>query len=717
MKITQRLIVLFLIVSLSLGAYIYLFFLIKQEEGRLYSQADAFQRRQILNAFIDIRRNEVMRLVAENAAAPEMLQFVRTRSKNWSSQHLMPLLSGYDLDLVQVYDTAGTALYSLSTAGNDDLYQYRLPGAFFSSSEQDKQMHFTQAWKQQYIQFSAAPIGVVSDSLKTVITGGYLVLGKIWSVSYLEGFSQNLDYSLRFLTEEPIAETGKSLFNVNLTIPLTGWDKKAIAWLRFSSDNPFIEQWQSLGKHLLFGMLAFTLAFLFLQFLLLFTWIRAPLRMISNSLKFGNPDLIAPIIKTNNEFGEIAKLIKRFFEQNQQLRNEMEERRKTEIMLRQAQKMESIGTLAGGIAHDFNNIITIISGYVALASGKAKDQPDVCNNLDEAMVACLRAKKLIEKILTYSRQTEKNVQPVNMAVSVQETIDLLSHTIPASIKIKTDIRTSAHVLADPVEIQQVVMNIVTNSYHAMRYEGGTIFIALEEVPGAEVGRAVSEADTDLDYLCLTVNDTGTGIPQEMLERIFDPYFSTKAAGEGTGLGLSIVHGIVTGTDGYIKIDSVVNQGTTFRVFLPTTTLRIIEKPAPEKKAVFVPARLYFVDDEPALTNLFRETLTEAGYSVKAFTEAEVALQEFSEHPDECDLLVADIAMPEINGIQLAQKVRRFKPQLPIILYSGFSDATIQKNCRELGINRLLVKPVLPETLAHIIREILAEQKPSLRLPI
>jgi signal transduction histidine kinase/ActR/RegA family two-component response regulator len=717
MKITQRLIVLFLIVSLSLGAYIYLFFLIKQEEGRLYSQADALQRRQILNAFIDIRRNEVMRLAAETAAAPEMLKYVRSRSRDRGNDNLKSLLTRYDLDLVQVYDTAGVAIYSTSTPSNLNLYQYRLPAAFFKSAEQDRQMHFTQAWKQQYIQLSAAPIGSAPDSTVKQVSRGFLVLGRIWSVSYLEGLSQGLDYSLRFYTSEPLSETDKSVFNVNLTIPLTGWDKRSIAWLRFSGDNPFIEQWQSLGKRLLFGMLAFTLVFLFLQFALLFTWIRTPLRMISNSLKFGNPELIAPIIKTNNEFGEIAKLIKRFFEQNQQLRNEMEERRKTEIMLRQAQKMESIGTLAGGIAHDFNNIITIISGYVALASGKAKDQPDVCNNLDEAMVACLRAKKLIEKILTYSRQTEKNVQPVNMAAAVQETIDLLSHTIPASIKINTDIRTAAHVLADPVEMQQVVMNIVTNSYHAMRYEGGTIYIVLEEVPGAEVGRAVPEADTDLDYLCLTVSDTGTGIPQEMLERIFDPYFSTKAAGEGTGLGLSIVHGIVTGTDGYIKIDSVVNQGTTFRVYLPTTTLRIIEKPAPEKKAVFVPAKLYFVDDEPALTNLFRETLTEAGYSVKAFTEAEAALQEFSGHPEECDLLVADIAMPEINGIQLAQKVRRFKPQLPIILYSGFSDATIQKNCRELGINRLLVKPVLPETLAHIIREILAEQKPSIRLPL
>jgi signal transduction histidine kinase/CheY-like chemotaxis protein len=717
MKITQRLVVLFLIVALSLSVFIYIFLYIKKEEGKLYSQADALQRRQIITAFIDLKKSEIMRLVDETSAEEAMVSYTGNRSTLWAQRNLSRLLSVHDMDLVQVYDASGKVYYSAASGRQPSLHNLTLPPEFFDNLSSVKQLYFTEPWQKQYVQIGASSIHAPADTSQTATFHGYLVIGRLWSSSYLENISQALDYTIGFYSSEPPPAPAKSIFNVNMTIPLYDWQNEPVAWLQFSSDNPFIGQWQDLSRSMLLRILMFTLVFLVLQFALLLIWIRAPLKQISNSLKFGNPDIILPLSSKNNEFGEVAKLIKRFFEQNQQLRNEMEERRKTETMLRQAQKMESVGTLAGGIAHDFNNIITIISGYVALAAGKTKDQPDVGHNLDEAMIACLRAKRLIEKILTFSRQTEKNVQPVSMAEVVEETMELLSQTIPSSTTIKTDLRSHAYVLADPIEMQQVVMNLATNSYQAMRYQGGALTIYLSELPGIQVHSLVTDADPYLDYVCLAVQDTGTGITRDILERIFDPYFSTKAPGEGTGLGLSIVQSIVTGNGGYIKVSSTVGHGTTVSVYLPTTTLRITEQPAKTPKAVFIPATLYFVDDEVALTNLFTETLTEAGYTVMPFTDGISALERFRENPGECSLLVADIAMPELNGIQLAQKIRRLSPNLPIILYSGFSDTTIQKNCRELGINRLLVKPVLPDTLTHIIREILAEQKPVLNLPL
>jgi signal transduction histidine kinase/CheY-like chemotaxis protein len=425
-------------------------------------------------------------------------------------------------------------------------------------------------------------------------------------------------------------------------------------------------------------------------------------------LKNGNPELIHFLSLKQNEFGEIARLVKRFFEQNQQLRTEMEERRKTEMLLRQAQKMESIGTLAGGIAHDFNNIITIISGYIALAAGKIVNDREAQNNLDEAMRACQRAKSLIEKILTFSRQTDKTVIPVHLARIIKDTVDLLRATIPPSITIETDLRTDSHVLADPTEIQQVVMNIATNSYHAMRYQGGMMSVRLYDMSGNEVHNIVPAAENKSDYVCICIIDTGAGIPQEMLERIFDPYFSTKAAGEGTGLGLSIVHGIVTACGGYIHISSIINGGTTVKIFLPVTFLRWGEISEPSSTMPFTPANIIFVDDEAALSELFRETLSEAGYNVTAFSDSTLALKMFESDPQHFDLMVADIAMPALNGINLSKRILELRPQMPIILYTGFSDATIQKSCKELGINRVLLKPILPESLSQVVAQVLAE---------
>jgi signal transduction histidine kinase/CheY-like chemotaxis protein len=711
MKITQRLVVLFLIVSLSFCAIILLYFQIKKQEGRIYGEADALQRKQIINAFIEIKKNNVMRLIDEHSMDDAMANFTASKSAAWAESNLKPLLAANNLDIIQIYDTTGVSIFTASSNIDPQLRGFTFPKEFFSTIKTEKRKYFTEPWQQQYMQVGASTIHSSADTTRTESPLGYIVAAKLWDTTYLEDFSQTLEYNVRLFYSEPPAQPPHTTFNVNISIPLAGWNNIPVAWLLFRSTNPFISQWQALGKNIILGFLIFTLAFLLVQFTLLYNWINSPLKQISNSLKYGNPELIHPLSETNNEFGEIARLIKLFFEQNQQLRNEMEERRKTEMMLRQAQKMESIGTLAGGIAHDFNNIITIISGYIALASGKMyADHRDIRNNLDEAMRACLRAQKLIEKILTFSRQTEKSVQPVLMAALVEDTMELLSHTIPSSITIKTDLHSDACVLADPTEMQQVVMNIASNSYHAMRYQGGAIKVEMFEMEGRLVHAIVPNADIKQKYICLAFQDTGSGIPQEILDRIFDPYFSTKAPGEGTGLGLSIVHGIVTGSGGYIHISSILEHGTTVKVFLPTTTLRFAEKAITESDLKFVPAKLYFVDDEPALTELFKETLTDAGYDVAGFTDSSLAYKQFEENSSSCDILVADIAMPGLNGIQLAQKFRAINPDLPIILYSGYSDNTIQRSCREMGINKLMVKPVLPDTLSLTVKQILTEKK-------
>lgn len=708
MRITQRLILLFFFVILAFSVFIYVFFQIKQQEGQLMSKADELQRRQIINAFIDIKKSKMMQMLADTTAADAMFSFASQPHPGKAYNKLQNLILKYELDCLLVFDSQGKEIFQNASPRLPELKTQTFTPGFFKTIQKEKRKYFTAPWQQQFMQMGAATIHAVADTGMVQSPVGYIVIAKLWDSTYLEDFSQTLDYNVRIYLAEPKVQTDHPTFNVNIVIPLKGWDNKPVAWLRFRSSNPFITQLQSLGKHVFLGILLFTLSFLLLQFALLYQWINSPLRTISLSLKNGNPELIHYLSLRHNEFGEIARLVKRFFEQNQQLRTEMEERRKTEMLLRQAQKMESIGTLAGGIAHDFNNIITIISGYIALAAGKIVNDRDAQNNLDEAMRACQRAKSLIEKILTFSRQTDKTVIPVNLAKVVNETVELLRATIPPSIIIETDLASDAHVLADPTEIQQVVMNIATNSYHAMRYQGGKLSFHISYLSGHDVHNIIPAAENKVDFACLSIMDTGAGIPQEILERIFDPYFSTKSAGEGTGLGLSIVHGIVTSCGGYIHIGSILNGGTTVKVFLPVTFLRWEEIIDHHSELTFRPANIIFVDDEAALSELFRETLSDAGYTVTAFSDSTLALKMFESAPLHFDLLVADIAMPALNGINLSKKVLELRPGMPIILYTGFSDATIQSSCKELGIKRVLLKPILPEKLSEIVAQVLAE---------
>lgn len=375
-----------------------------------------------------------------------------------------------------------------------------------------------------------------------------------------------------------------------------------------------------------------------------------------------------------------------------------------ELQLRQSQKMESVGTLAGGIAHDFNNIITIIAGYIALAAGKVESHIEVQDDLDEALKACLRAKSLIGKILTFSRQSELDVEEVVLADIIEDSIPMIRATIPSKIHIETDLESYRYTMADTTELQQVLINLATNAYHAMRPDGGTLSIFLKEIAGFELIGIDSNVELETTYLHLMVGDTGCGIAPEIINRIFDPYFSTKGTGEGTGLGLSIVHGIVTGYRGFINVRSTPSVGTIFNIYLPVIEAPKAKKNEPKQKAFpFKPARILMVDDEPALAEIFCQALLKAGYQVRAFCDSSEALLAFEDDPDFFDLVIADITMPHMDGIKLASSIKAHR-DIPIILYTGFCDHSIQQRADAAGIKYVLNKPILPNELSKVVRE-------------
>jgi len=390
------------------------------------------------------------------------------------------------------------------------------------------------------------------------------------------------------------------------------------------------------------------------------------------------------------------------------LERETREREVLEERVRHAQKMEAMGTLAGGIAHDFNNILSAILGYTDLAASEAAPGSDQREFLDEVSRAGRRAADLVAQILAFSRQTERERRPIQLHTVVREAVKLLRGSIPPTIEIRDQIdRNDPRVLADATEIHQVVMNLCTNAYHAMRDEGGTLVVALH---AATLGPDEVALDPRLrpgDYVRLSVSDTGCGMSAETRRRIFEPYFTPRELGDGTGLGLATVHTIVDALDGVIHVYSEEGQGSTFNVFLPVHGEgdRAQAGHASHQPELRGSERVLLVDDEAALTAFAGAALERFGYSVTATTDSVSALSLMSQDPGRFDVVITDQMMPGIRGSELARELRRLRPALPIILCSGFGDVLNEQRGDSGLFDRCVTKPVIASDLAVAIRAV------------
>ncbi|MBS3808799.1 MAG: response regulator [Desulfobacterales bacterium] len=382
--------------------------------------------------------------------------------------------------------------------------------------------------------------------------------------------------------------------------------------------------------------------------------------------------------------------------------------KKYEERLRQAQKMEAVGTLAGGIAHDFNNILNAIIGYAELirleATGKAGDYTE------EVLQAGRRAAGLVRQILTFSRQAEQEYQRLYIQFVLKEALKLLRPTLPATIEINQNIDEDCpEILADPTQVHQVIMNLCTNAYQAMGDKGGRLEITLEQLTLAAGDLSLAREMAPGSYVVLTVSDTGCGMDRQTWEKIFEPYFSTKKNQGGTGLGLAVVHGIVTDCGGSISVYSEPGRGTTFKVYLPAVGGGETPQAEDLQVAENIPEgteRLLIVDDEKAQVDMERIMLESLGYLVTGVVSSIEALAVFSAQPEDYDLLITDLAMPELDGIELSRKVLGRRPDLPVILISGFGDAPKIEEARAAGIREYLRKPVAKMQLARAVRKVL-----------
>ncbi len=383
-----------------------------------------------------------------------------------------------------------------------------------------------------------------------------------------------------------------------------------------------------------------------------------------------------------------------------------EEKRSLEEQLRQAEKLEAIGTLAGGIAHDFNNMLAVILGNAELALDEAtKGANGAAHRIEQIVKASKRARDLVRQILMFSRKSERQKKALELAPLVTETIKFLRGSLPSTITIRLDSNAeSATVLADPSQIQQILLNLAANAAHAMS-EGGALTISLSEILFREGDPTPDKDMRPGRYVKLSVHDTGTGIPKKIRDKIFDPFFTTKESGQGTGMGLAVVYGIVRSHGAAITVDSKPGKGSTFNVFFPASEAAEAESDEggslPTGKE-----RVLIVDDEPAVAEIESETLKHLGYDVTIARSGGEGWNKFEDDPRRFDLVLTDHVMPEITGMRLAERMLEVRKGLPIVLITGYGETVSPAKAREAGISALLIKPVAKKELAETVRRAL-----------
>ncbi|MHB8809860.1 MAG: hybrid sensor histidine kinase/response regulator [Desulfobulbaceae bacterium] len=430
------------------------------------------------------------------------------------------------------------------------------------------------------------------------------------------------------------------------------------------------------------------------------------------TLQLGASDyLVKPILDISVLEHAINKALERIdlIRENRRYQHYLEEEiKKRTAELQHSQKMEAIGTLAGGIAHDFNNILAIINGYAQMAQSELPPESQPSQDLDKVLHAANRASELVKQILTFSRQDDHEAKPVHVQFIFKEILKLLKASFPSTIVIRDSVDANCPpVLADPSRIHQVIMNLCTNAWHAMRESGGELSVSLSHLDRLPAGfRLKDKPQPAAGYLLLQVTDTGHGIDGDDLNRIFEPFFTTKPVSEGTGLGLSVVHGIVKSLGGDILVSSEKGHGADFRIIFPAlaedTAFDLhLSSPLPRGDE-----RIMVVDDEAELASWLQRFLHDLGYKVTTHSDSRAALDAFLAAPDAFDLIVTDMTMPGLTGKELAREIMLRRPELPVILCTGFSESLDRDQALAIGIREYVMKPVVRQELAEIVRKVL-----------
>ncbi len=398
-----------------------------------------------------------------------------------------------------------------------------------------------------------------------------------------------------------------------------------------------------------------------------------------------------------NEQGEVTAY--------QAIGEDITDLKKIEVQLQQAQKMESIGNLAGGIAHDFNNILSSVIGFTELAMDGVAKGSQLEDNLQEVYTAGKRARDLVKQILTFARQTDEEIKPVKVKTVAKEALKLLRASIPTTIEIKQKIESDSLIMGDSTQVHQVFMNLCTNAAHAMQDHGGVLEVGLTDIE-VDAKRKTAATLKSGAYIKLWVSDTGPGITPDIIESIFEPYFTTKEVGEGTGMGLAMVHGIVERHGGKITLESELGRGTLFSIYLPIIRKHPADQSFVQESLPSGTERILFVDDELPIAKMGSQILERLGYQVTVCTSSVEALALFRSKPDDFDLVITDMTMPNMTGDKLAIELIRIRSNISVVLFTGYSKKISDEWALGIGIKAFAYKPLVKADLAKTVRKVL-----------
>lgn len=410
------------------------------------------------------------------------------------------------------------------------------------------------------------------------------------------------------------------------------------------------------------------------------------------------------------EIFQFATSLSAKWEMEQKLKHVELKKQELEIQLRRSQKLEAIGTLASGIAHDFNNILSSIIGNAEIALRHELSENDKARySMEQILKAGHRARALVRQIVTFSHQKDQELKPLQLTPIIKETIKALRSTLPPNIQIRHYLMTDKDiVLCEPFQIQQILMNLATNAIYAMRNTGGTLEIRLTDTLSM-LDMEFKDGLTPKGYgskpqIKLSVSDTGEGMSQSVLERIFEPYFTTKPRGEGTGLGLSVVHGMVKAMNGIIRVQSEPGKGTVFTIFLPMVEARQVSELTAKAEVNTGNERILLVENEEIVLDMTKRMLESLGYQVTAMTKSVEALNLFQSNPNAFDLVITDMGMPDLSGDQLSKEILLIRPDIPIILCTGYTEIISEEKAKSIGIRELILKPILMTDMAQAVRK-------------
>ena len=475
---------------------------------------------------------------------------------------------------------------------------------------------------------------------------------------------KDLDYSASELCQ-------MTIFDINPTVHVNDWDN---IWQKLCDEKVFSFETEHRRKD---GTIS-------------------PVEITSNLLEFGGNQYSFSFVRDITEKKHIEK-----------------HQAKMESHLQQIQRLDSLGTLAGGIAHDFNNILFPILGHAQMLLEDNPEDSPLRKSINQIYTGALRARDLVHQILIFSSQGKRELKLMKMQSVIKEALKLIRATIPTTISINQNLQPSCGaVTADPIQIHQIVMNLVTNAYHAMENTGGELNVELKEIQLDEHElcngpQLISPVIISGPYACLKIADSGKGMDKKIIDKIFEPFFTTKEKGKGTGLGLSVVHGIVKKMNGVIQVHSELGKGTEFHIYLPIIQSAFEAQDIQAKEPLKGGAeRVLLVDDEDSIIAMEKQILERLGYHVTSRTSSIEALEAFRVNAEKFDIVISDMAMPKLSGDKLAVELIRIRPDIPVLLCSGFSEAMPEEKVKSIGAKGLLMKPILMQDLAKKIREVL-----------